>query len=72
MLRIDELLERLGVIKFLSTLNLMKGYWKIPLKPEAKEKTAFSTPWGLYQFKTMSFRLHGDATTFQQLMDQML
>ncbi|KAJ1096234.1 hypothetical protein NDU88_001377, partial [Pleurodeles waltl] len=29
--RVDELLERLGKVKYMSTLDLTKGYWQIPL-----------------------------------------
>ncbi len=48
--RVDELLDRLGAARFYSTLDLTKGYWQIPLSPLSKEKTAFTTPFGLHQF----------------------
>uniref|UniRef100_K7F0Q0 ribonuclease H n=1 Tax=Pelodiscus sinensis TaxID=13735 RepID=K7F0Q0_PELSI len=70
--RVDELLERLGKARYLSTLDLTKGYWQIPLTPTSKEKTAFPTPFGLYQFITMPFGLHGAAATFQRLVDRLL
>ena len=41
--REDELIERLGPARFISTLDLTKVYWQIPL---AREKTAFATPDG--------------------------
>lgn len=44
--RVDELLDRLGTACFFTTLDLTKGYWQIPLSPESKGKTAFSTPFG--------------------------
>lgn len=69
---VDELLERLGWAQYISTLDLKKGYWKIPSMLASKEKTAFSTPFGLFQFKTMPLGLHGAAATFQRLMDQVL
>lgn len=56
----------------LSKLNLMKGYWQIPLTSFSREKMAFSAPQGLFQFMRMSFGLHGAATTFQWFMDQVL
>lgn len=70
--RVDELIERLGKAEYLTTLDLTKGYWQIPLTPEAREKTAFATPWGLFQYKVMPFGLHGAPATFQRLMDQIL
>ncbi|KAL1250905.1 hypothetical protein QQF64_018701 [Cirrhinus molitorella] len=44
--RVDELLDRLGRARYISTLDLTKGYWQVALTDEAKPKTAFSTPSG--------------------------
>nr|XP_043896844.1 uncharacterized protein LOC122778812 [Solea senegalensis] len=70
--RVDELLDRLGPARFFTTLDLTKGYWQIPLSLESREKTAFSTPYGLYQFVTLPFGLFGAPATFQRLMDRVL
>ncbi|XP_044860022.1 uncharacterized protein LOC123363206 [Mauremys mutica] len=70
--RVDELLGRLGEAQFITTLDLSKGYWQIPLDEASKEKTAFATPSGLYQFNRMPFGLHGAPATFQRLMDHLL
>ncbi|CAM4615419.1 unnamed protein product [Lepidochelys kempii] len=53
-------------------VHLTKSYWKIPLAKADKEKTAFSTPEGLYQHTVPPFGLHGAPATFQQLMDKLL
>ena len=70
--RIDKLLDRLGTAHFYSTLDLTKGYWQIPLTPLSREKTAFSTPFGLHQLVTLPFGLFGAPATFQRLMDRVL
>ena len=70
--RVDELIEGLGNAMYLSTLDLTKGYWQIPLTQSAKEKTAFSTQSGLYHFNVLPFGLHGAPATFQRLMDHLL
>ena len=70
--RIDELLDRLGTARYYTTLDCTKGYWQIPLAPAAREKTAFSTPRGLYQFTMLPFGLFGAPATFQRLMDRIL
>lgn len=70
--QIDNMLEKVGQVQYISTLDLTKGYWQIPMAAEDKEKMAFGTPWGLFQFKRMPCRLHGAAACFQQLMEQIL
>ncbi|XP_078232523.1 cytohesin-interacting protein isoform X1 [Pogona vitticeps] len=44
--RVDDLLEKLGGSVYLTSLDLTKGYWQIPLREEDKEKTSFVTPRG--------------------------
>lgn len=70
--RIDDLVERLGKAKYLTTIDLCKGYWQVPLTKRSRELTAFRTPLGLFQFTVMPFGLHGAPATFQRLMDQVL
>lgn len=69
---IDELLEKLGRAKYMTTLDLCKGYWQVPLEEGSKEYTAFRTSFGLFQFTVMPFGLQGAPATFQQLMDRVL
>ena len=64
--RTDELIDRLGGAKYITTLDLAKGYWQVPMKEEDKAKTAFTTPNGLFQFKVMPFALSGAPATFQE------
>ena len=72
MARVDELIERLGSAQYISTLNLTKGYWQVPLSLWAWEKTAFSTPDGLFHYQVLPFGVHRAPATFQSLMDQVL
>ena len=67
--RIDELIDRLGKAKYISTLDLARGYWQVPMAEKDRHKTAFATPYGLYQFTVMLFRLQGAPATFQRIMD---
>uniref|UniRef100_A0A8C1LPZ1 Gypsy retrotransposon integrase-like protein 1 n=1 Tax=Cyprinus carpio TaxID=7962 RepID=A0A8C1LPZ1_CYPCA len=69
---VDELFDRLGRVWFISTLDLTKGYWQVPLSEQAKPKTAFSTPNGHWQYRVLPFGLHGAPATFQRLMDVLL
>ncbi len=70
--RVDELLDRLWRAWFISTLDLTKGYWQVPLTEHAKPKTAFSTPNGHWQYRVLPFGLHGAPGTFQRMMDILL
>lgn len=40
--RADDLIERLGSARFISTLDFTKGYWQVPLSEDSKGKTVFS------------------------------
>ena len=70
--RIDESLDSLGTAKYFSTLDLASGYWQIELSDDAKEKSAFCTAQGLFQFKVMPFGLTNAPATFQRLMERIL
>ncbi|XP_040019919.2 uncharacterized protein LOC144383704 isoform X3 [Gasterosteus aculeatus] len=70
--RVDDLVDSLGCARFITTLDLTKGYWQVPLTPASKEKTAFATQEGLYQYTRLPFGLHGAPATFQRLMDRVL
>ena len=70
--RVDYLIDRLGKSCFISTMDLTRGYWQVPMAKKARHKTAFTTPFGLYQFNVMPFGLQGAPATFQRLMDKVL
>ena len=50
---VDELIDNLGNAKYISTLDLSRGYWQAPVEKHAQKKNAFATPFGPYQFKRM-------------------
>ena len=69
---VDEIIDRVGSAKFISTLDLTKGYWELPVRESDLEKTEFTTPSGLFQFTRMPFGLKGAPATFQRLVEKLL
>ena len=55
--RVSEILEKIGKAKYLSHFDLVKGYWQVPISENTREKSAFVTPFGLYEFLVMPFGL---------------
>ncbi|XP_037521061.1 uncharacterized protein LOC119397715 [Rhipicephalus sanguineus] len=70
--RSDELLATVGTRRFFSKLDFAKGYWQVPLTPEARPKTAFATESGHYQFRYMPFGIKTAPAVFTKLMRRVL
>src|SRR3954452_13238750 len=68
-----EMLERLAGKKFLSAIDLLKGYYHIGVAEECRYLTAFHIPGpegGNFKCVTMLFGLRDAPPTFQQFMDE--
>ena len=70
--RIDDLIDLLGRAEYISKIDLIRGYWQVPLTKECREKSAFVTTYGLFQFNVMPFGLKGAPATFQRLIDRVI
>lgn len=70
--RIDESLDALSGSKFFSTLDLVSGYWQVELDEDAKQKSAFCTRNGLWQWRVLPFGLTSAPSTFERLMEKVL
>ena len=62
--RIADCIDQIGNAKFVSTFDMLKGYWQVPLTQRAREISAFVTLSGLYQYKVMPFGMKNAPATF--------
>ena len=71
--RLDELFQQIGTeSRYVSKIDLCKGYWQVPLSEGSKPITAFPTDLGLMQFKVMPFGLQCAPAAFSRLMRKVL
>ncbi|KAJ3662554.1 hypothetical protein Zmor_006897 [Zophobas morio] len=70
--RIDDQLDRLKDQVFYTSLDLSGAYYQIPLSQESRDKSAFITPDGVYNFKRMSFGMANAPSQFQRLINIVL
>ena len=64
--RIDESLLRFYGMKYFTHIDLRSGYWQILLDYLSRQKTAFSTRYGHYEFNVIPFGLSNALGAFQR------
>ena len=67
--RINDCIDKVGKAKYVTKIDLLKGFYQVPLTERAKELSAFVTPSGLYQYKVMAFGMKNSPATFQRLIN---
>ena len=69
---LEDCIDEIGDGAYISTFDMLKGYWQVPLTERAKEVSAFVTPFGTFRCLRMSFGMKNSASTFQHLMDDVV
>ena len=71
--RVMDVLDTLGGTKYVTSLDLTSGYYQLSVREEDRHKTAFTTPWGLWQFRKVPQGISNVVpTTFQRTMEHLL
>lgn len=65
----DNCIDQVGSMKFMSKFDLLKGYWQVPLSKRAQEIAVFVTPSGFYWYAVKPFGLRNAPATFQRLIN---
>ena len=66
LLVINDLDASLGKAKYFTCLDLNSGYWQVAVDEKDKEKTAFTSYRGIYEYNVMPFGLQNAPGTFQR------
>lgn len=70
--QIEDILDNLGHSQYFTTIDLKSGFHQIEMDENSRQKTAFSTDLGHYEFLRMPFGLKNAPATFQRAMNSIL
>ena len=70
--RVEDIFSKLKGVKYFSTLNFHAGYHHILLDEDSIPKTAFTSPFGKYEYLKVPFGLAQTSAYFQDLMNKVL
>ena len=66
----DELFDRTQGAQFFTSIDLRNGFHQIAIQPQDREKTAFRTRFGHFEYTVLPMGLCNAPGTFMQLMNQ--
>lgn len=69
---LDSMIQKCGSAKFLTSLDLSRGYYQLELTEESKPLMAFAIHRGLFQYTRMPFGLVNASSSFQRMVDTLL
>ena len=72
MLRVDYVFSTLAGSRYFTLLDALKVYHQVEIEEADRDKTAFVSHKGLYQYKRLPFGLKNAPAQFQRLMDRII
>ena len=70
--KVEDIFSQLNSVRYFSTLDLRAGYHHIGLTTDSIPKTAFTSPFGKYEYVKVPFKLAQVPAYFQELMTGVL
>ena len=64
-----DLIQRIYNATIFSKFDMKSRFWQIQIKPEDRYKTAFTVPFGHYEWNVMPFGLKNAPSEFQNMMN---
>ena len=69
---VNQCISQLSQARWFCSTDLACGYWQVKVDENSKNKTAFCTRRGLFEWEVMPFGLSSACATFQRLMETIL
>lgn len=69
---VHETLAQMGKARYFTVVDMASGYWQTEMEPRDREKTAFNTPSGHYEWNRMPMGLVNSVAIRQRAADVIL
>lgn len=70
--RMEDYTDTVGFRKYVIKLDLLKGYWQVPLTQRASKISVFVTPYSFLQKSPLAFGMQNAPANFQRMMHKKL
>ncbi|MBW0558610.1 hypothetical protein O181_098325 [Austropuccinia psidii MF-1] len=67
--RVQETLTHLSKAKYITSMDALKGFYQIHLRPKAKELLRIITQCGIYEYLNMPFGINNAPSHYQRMMN---
>ena len=68
--RLEDCIDRVGAAKYITKIDLKKGFWQVPLTERAKAVSCFVADGQTYRCNVMPFGMKNAPVTIQRLMNR--